>query len=194
MRRSGFLSCVYSHTASSVLVWITNQAHSVCVTSAFLFSMGKAKWTRSSRNLGGSWVWKFDQRKRQPGPGALKATDPTYFYMSQSNLPNIWVRQAEFKPIICLLFTASDKYPHQTEIQSLAGSTSSVHSSFGGKCPSLLVVGIEEEGFRKCNPKLIFKGVFFPHSFKNFPRWRIWVGTQYCPMRWIIILSCYICN
>lgn len=177
MWRSGFLSCVYIHTASSVLVWITNQAHSVCVTSAFLFSMGKAKWTDQVETWVAVEYGSLTKEKGQPGPGALKATDPTYFYMPQSNLPNIWVRQAGFKPIICLLFTASDKYPHQTEIQSLAGSTSSVHSSFGGKCPSLLVVSIEEEGFRKCNPKLIFKGVFFPHSFKNFPRWRILVGT-----------------
>lgn len=44
------------------------------------------------------------KEKGQPGPGALKATDPTYFYMPQSNLPNIWVRQAGFKPIIRLLF------------------------------------------------------------------------------------------
>lgn len=135
MWRSCFVSCVYTHTASSVLVWITNQAHSVCVQSAFLFSMGKAKWTRSSRNLGGSWVWKLTKEKGQPGPGTLKAGSPTYYYMPQSNLPNILVKQAGFKPIFCLLFTVSDKYLHQTEIQNLAGSTSSVHLRFGGKCP-----------------------------------------------------------
>lgn len=110
----------------------------------------------------------------QPGPGALKATNPTSYYMPQRNLPNILVRQAGLKPIICLLFTVSDKYPHQTEIQSLAGSTSSVHSSFRGKCPSPLVVGIEEECFRKLSLQLIFqKSSPPPYSFKNFPCWRI---------------------
>lgn len=112
MRRSGSISCIYTHTASSVLVWITNKVHSVSVKSAFLFGIEKAQWTRSSRNLGGS--------------------DPTYHYMPQSNLTNILVRQAGLKPIFHLLFTVSDKYPQQTETQSSTGSTSSVHWSFGG--------------------------------------------------------------
>lgn len=120
MWRSGFVSCVYNHTASSVLVWITNQAHSVCVQSAFLFRKGKAKWTRSSRNLGGSLVWKFDRRKRPTRARSFESHGRHLQLMPQSNLPNISVRQAGFKPIFCLLFTVSDKYPHQTEIQSFS--------------------------------------------------------------------------
>lgn len=97
MWRSGSVSCIYTHTASSVLVWITSKVHSSCVKSAFLFGMEKAKWTRSSRNLGGSW----------------KATDPTYYYMPQSNLPNILVRHTGFKPIFCLLFTVINIHTKQ---------------------------------------------------------------------------------
>lgn len=88
------------------------------------------------------------KEKDQPGPGALKAPDPTYHYMPQSNLTNILVRQAGFKPIFHLLFTVSDKYPQQTGTQSSTGSTSSVHSSFGG--------------------------VFLSASFKNFPWLGLW--------------------
>lgn len=117
----------------------------------------------------------LSKEKGQPGPGTLKASNPTYYYMPQGNLPNILTKQAGFKPIFCLLFTVSDKYSPQTEIQSLAGSTSSVHLSFGGKSPSSLLVGTKEEDFRKCNPKLIFQ-VFFPYSLKKFPCWRIVVG------------------
>ena len=53
------------------------------------------------------------KEKDQPGPGALKATDPTYYYMPQSNLPNILVRQAGFKPIFCLLFTVINIHTKQ---------------------------------------------------------------------------------
>lgn len=77
------------------------------------------------------------KEKGKPGPGTLKASNPTYYYMPQSNLPNIFVKQAGFKPIFCLLFTVSDKYPHQIEIQSLAGSTSSVHLVLWGSVPPL---------------------------------------------------------
>lgn len=73
----------------------------------------------------------------QPGPGALKATNSISYYMSQSNLPNILVRQAGPKPIICLLFTVSDKCPYQTEIQSLAGLLPLRIQVLGGSAPPL---------------------------------------------------------
>lgn len=87
------------------------------------------------------------KEKDQPGPGALKATDPTHCYMPQGNVPNSLVRQAGFKPIFCFLFTVSDKYPPQTETQNSAGSTSSIDSSFFGEgSPLTLVTGTEEAG------------------------------------------------
>lgn len=112
----------------------------------------------------GSW----QKKKGQPGPGTLKASNPTYSYRPQSNLPNILVKQAGFKPIFCLLFSLSDKYPHQTEIQSLSGSTSSVHLSFGGKCPSPLVVAQKRKVLESIIQNQFFKRVFSPYSLKKF--------------------------
>lgn len=175
MWRSGFVSCVYIHTASSVLVWITNQAHWVCVKSAFLFNTGKAKWTRSIRNPGGSLALKFDQRKRPTRVRNFKSHWPPHTYMPQSNFPNILVRQVGFKPIIYLLFTVSDKYPHKRETQSLAGLLPLCIQVLGWSVPPTLVLGIEEEGFRNCNPKVVFKS-FFLSLLRIFHGWRVLVG------------------